>query len=347
MKITRANYEPFFLDYLEGNLEENMIDQFLDFLANNPDLKEELHLFENIRLPEDQVVFSGKEQLYKSSSEAKVPNENKTIAYLEGDLDSAERALFETYLADHPELQKEYRLFSKTKLQPDTKIIYQDKNKLYKKSGTAVFLNWTARAAAVLVLLWGISSVIRTGNQPVKENQVQVIAEVNTKPKTQPDKNVAKVPEFITPEKQKPADENKNRKADGLNGASQNRKAELPHNDQLLPERDLTTFAQLSPINAELGQLAPEISLAIAKSIPEEKITNQKHIMTIEEYLASRAKKVSSEGLLSAQRIARVGLNLASELSGERIGYKLKDGKISSVDFESKLLAFSIPLEKK
>ena len=27
--------------------------------------------------------------------------------------------------------------------------------------------------------------------------------------------------------------------------------------------------------------------------------------------------------------------------------YKTKDGKITSVDFESKLMAFSIPLEKK
>ncbi|MBC8005772.1 MAG: hypothetical protein H7X84_09885, partial [Verrucomicrobia bacterium] len=47
-KITRDNYEAFFLDYLEGNLEETLIDQFLDFLEKNPDLKEELHLFENI-----------------------------------------------------------------------------------------------------------------------------------------------------------------------------------------------------------------------------------------------------------------------------------------------------------
>jgi hypothetical protein len=68
--------------------------------------------------------------------------------------------------------------------------------------------------------------------------------------------------------------------------------------------------------------------------------------MTIDEFLANRAKKVSSEGLLSAQRIARVGLGLASELSGDRIGYSVKDGKISSVEFESKLMAFSIPLKK-
>ena len=52
MKITRDNYESFFIDYIEGNLPENMIDQFLDFLNQNPDLKEELHLFEEVNLPE-------------------------------------------------------------------------------------------------------------------------------------------------------------------------------------------------------------------------------------------------------------------------------------------------------
>ena len=69
--------------------------------------------------------------------------------------------------------------------------------------------------------------------------------------------------------------------------------------------------------------------------------------MSVEEFLAMRAKKVGKEGLFSAQRLARLGLSVASELSGERIGYKEKDGKITSVEFESKLMAFSIPLEKK
>ena len=87
MKITRDNYEPFFLDYLEGNLDENKIDQFLDFLEKNPDLKEELQLFEHVNLPEEHFDFSGKESLYKSAAEEKLMLENKVIAYLEGDME--------------------------------------------------------------------------------------------------------------------------------------------------------------------------------------------------------------------------------------------------------------------
>ena len=60
MIITRDNYESFFMDYLEGNLEENLIDQFLDFLKQNPDLKEELHLFEEVSLPVEYIVVQEK-----------------------------------------------------------------------------------------------------------------------------------------------------------------------------------------------------------------------------------------------------------------------------------------------
>lgn len=349
MNLTRDNYEPFFLDYLEGNLEENMIDQFLDFLENNPDLKEELHLFENVHLPEDHVVFSGKEQLYKSTAEAKAVLENKTIAYLEGDLKYEERELFETYLSGHPELQKEYGLFSKTRLQPDTKIIYPEKNKLYRKSGTVVFISWVARAAAVLILLWAINSVIQTGKQPGTENTVRVIAEVNPKPENQIKMNEPekKIMETDTPEKLKTTKETKPEKTKSLREQNKGRLEETRPADSKPVERDLTALALISPIIAQIDQLPLEGSLAVSKSNIEEKIIDRRNIMTIEEYLASRAKKASNKGLLSAQRIALVGLGLASELSGDRIGYSVKDGKISSLDFESKLLAFSIPLEKK
>ncbi|MDP3643834.1 MAG: hypothetical protein Q8S54_11670 [Bacteroidota bacterium] len=348
MNITRDNYEPFFLDYLEGNLKENMIDQFLDFLENNPDLKEELHLFEYIHLPEEHIDFSGKEQLYKSSAEAKAIFENKTIAYLEGDLEYEGRKSFETYLSGHPELQKEYALFSKTRLKPDTGIIYQGKNKLYKKPGSVILMNWVARAAAVIVLLWGINSVIQTENQFDTENTVQGIAEVSPKPVEPVKKNDSdkKILETDATEKLKTTKVTNPVKTKSLREQTKGRMEETQPADYSPIERDLTTLAQISPIMAQLDRVPLEAGLAVSGSVNVGKINDRRNIMTIEEFLASRAKKVGNEGLLSAQRIARVGLGLASELSGDRIGYSVKDGKISSLAFESKLLAFSIPLEK-
>jgi len=62
MNISRDNYESYFIDFLEGNLNAEQIDQFLDFINQNPDLKEELHAFECISLSPEQVSFQEKKK---------------------------------------------------------------------------------------------------------------------------------------------------------------------------------------------------------------------------------------------------------------------------------------------
>jgi len=342
MKITRDNYESFFMDYLEGNLHESMIDQFLDFLNQNPDLKEELHLFEEVNLPEEHVVFQEKRQLHKSASDENWRLENTVVAYLEGDLDTDENKAFETYLAAHPELKKEYDLFAKTRLTPDSGIIYPEKRKLYRKSGATIVMSWVARAAAVLVLIWGISSVIQTQNTQESGKINQEVAEVSPKPVSTVKKADS---EKINQEAAVPV-KNKPERANDIQKKTNVAPKETLPVDSSPTDRDLTALAQITPIVPQLEQEPVEAKLAFSHSDHVMKI-NEANVMSVEEFLAYRAKKVGKEGLFSAQRIARLGLNLASEISGERIGYQMKDGKISSVDFESKLMAFSIPLEKK
>lgn len=345
MKITKDNYESFFIDYIEGNLPESKIDQFLDFLNQNPDLKEELHLFEEVNLPEELVVFQEKKQLHKSAADENRRLENSVVAYMEGDLDADERKAFETYLVAHPELKKEYDLFIKTRLTPDSGIKYPEKRRLYRKSGATIVMNWVARVAAVLVLVWGINSVIQTQNTQESGKRNQELAEVM--PKATPNLS-AKKPESenlihntAVPVKNKPE------KAKAIQERTKVEPEETLPVDSTPTNRDLTTLAQIAPLVPQLDQEPFEAQLAFTRSINVMKTNEAKNVMSVEEFLARRAKKVGNEGLFSAQRIARLGLNLASEISGERIGYQTKDGKITSVDFESKLMAFSIPLEKK
>jgi hypothetical protein len=343
MKITRANYESFFMDYIEGNLHESMIDQFLDFLNQNPDLKEELHLFEEVSLPKEHVVFQEKQQLHKSTLDENRRLENTVVAYMEGDLDASENKAFETYLAAHPELKKEYDLFAKTRLMPDSRIIYPEKRNLYRKSGATIVMNWVARAAAVIVLIWGINSVIQMQNtqEPGKRNLE--VAEVSPKPVS----TVKKADSEKLDQKTTAPAKNKPERANDIQEKTNVEPKETLPIDLNPKGRDLTALAQITPIVPQLDQEPVEAQLAFSREVNVMKINETKNVMSVEEFLASRAKKVGKEGLFSAQRIARLGLNLASEISGERIGYQMKDGKIASVDFESKLMAFSIPLEKK
>lgn len=345
MKITRDNYESFFIDYMEGNLPESSIDQFLDFLNQNPDLKEELHLFEEVNLPLESVVFQEKKHLYKSSADEKRRLENIAIAYLEGDWDADENKTVEAYLSSNPEFKREYDLFAKTQLRPDFRIKYPEKQKLYRKSGASVAMKWVARAAAVILLAWGINSVIQTPNSPESQKTKTELAQVT--PEASPTSS-AKTPEpenqiqeTAYPAKSKPE------KVNTIQKKTKIKPEETRPVDSPATTRDLTALAQIDPIASQLEREPTKTQLAFSRSTNVMRINESKNVMSVEEFLANRVQKVGKEGLFSAQRIARLGLNLASEISGERIGYEVKNGKITSVDFESKLMAFSIPLEKK
>jgi len=322
-----------------------MIDQFLDFLNQNPDLKEELHLFEEVNLPEEHVVFQEKKKLLKSTIDENLRLENTLIAYIEGDLDSTENKLFETYLASHPELKKEHDLFAKTRMRPDSEIKCPGKRKLYRKSGATIMLSWFARAAAVLVLIWGIHSVIQVQNTPESTKTNSEIAQIS--PKTNSNLEAKKPDSQNLIRKSSVPVKNKPGKAKVIHVQPKVEPKEIQPVDSNPTDRDLTALAQINPILPQLDQGTQEAQLAFVHSVNSMKINDSKNVMSVEEFLADRARKVGKEGLFSAQRIARLGLNLASEISGERIGYQMKDGKIASVDFESKLMAFSIPLEKK
>jgi hypothetical protein len=349
MTITRDNYEPFFLDYLEGNLKEDMIDEFLDFLEQNPDLKEELHLFEHIHLPEEQLVFSGKKHLYKSAVEEKTAFEIKTIAYMEGDLKAEEQRSFNAYLAGHPELQKEYDVMTKTRLVTDTNIKYPHRKNLYRKSGTILWLNWAARVAAVAVIFWGINSLFHTGNQTSLPTATRQIASL----KTEPVVPAKKIEPIVEPQETKrsqdlvPKTEPRPHKTSrNINVRKRTSPLEVTTNFTA-QERDLMVPEKINPIMASLETEPIETSLAISHSVNRQINNSSQHVITLDKFLAKRIKRVGNESLLSANNIILTGLNVASELSGERLGYKVKNGKITSLDFESKLLAFSIPLQKK
>ncbi len=134
MLVNRNNYESFFLDYIEGRMNDEEKNGLMAFLAENPDLEKELDAFENIQILATPVSFSGKEMLKKSLSGLSGINDKNfdqyCIAKMEGDLDKSSSQLFENYLSNHPEKLKEYKLFLKTFLEPDKTIVFSEKQKL-------------------------------------------------------------------------------------------------------------------------------------------------------------------------------------------------------------------------
>jgi len=348
MKITRENYEPYFIDFLDGNIPEDQIDQFLDFLEQNPDLKDELHGFEYFKLNEEPIVFSAKEKLYRTLEEARSSIEMKMIASIEGDLEESERKSFEAYLEFHPELQKEYQLFVKSRLLADPSVYFPGKKKLYKKSRPVVVLNWVARVAAVVALMWGINALYNGQSGQISQNNQEKIAEV-TPAKPEPQVKLIDTEKMqeepVIQGKNKPLKETIKVKSKSIRGKTIESLEEKEPEPQNPVERDMTALAMIKSQPARLESENIPNQLAVSR-VSEVEQNAGPNILTVDQFLALQAKNVEEKGLLSARRLVLAGLGLASELSGDRIGYREKNGKITSLDFESKLFAFSIPLKK-
>ena len=158
----------FFVDYLDGKLDEKLVNDFIEFLQQNPDLKEELSLVENISIGQEEITFNKKELLLKEKYDAEQAFNEASIAIVEGDISPSEKVGFEKYLSTHPEKQKEAELFKLTKLNADESIVFSQKHKLYRRSASRTVLLWSMRAAAVIIIALSVYTFVDKSSEKIK-----------------------------------------------------------------------------------------------------------------------------------------------------------------------------------
>src|ERR1041384_6941427 len=107
MKIHGNNYEAFFLDYHEGNLDAQSKQDVLAFVSAHPELREEFESFEIISLSDKtSVTFPGKEKLKKNSI-TEYNYRTWLVAFVENDLPAEGRKEVERFIQAHPVYAKE------------------------------------------------------------------------------------------------------------------------------------------------------------------------------------------------------------------------------------------------
>lgn len=81
--------------------------------------------------------------------------EERFVDYMEDQLDAAEMKEVETFVAMHPELEEDFKLFCSCRLKPDTAIAFTPKDKLMKPKTTVMplFIRVAAIAASVALLI--------------------------------------------------------------------------------------------------------------------------------------------------------------------------------------------------
>lgn len=148
-RITRDNYEAYLLDLSEGRLNARDQAALQSFLNNNPDLASPPADLFLPTLKASPSSFVHKNLLKHSDFE----EDEKVIAYLEGDLDIQSEKAFEQDLKTSPSLNNALVEFRKAYLQPDFAIVYPEKEKL-KKGGVVRPLLWTSISVAASICLF-------------------------------------------------------------------------------------------------------------------------------------------------------------------------------------------------
>jgi hypothetical protein len=348
MKINRNNYESFFIDYLEGNLDERLVDDFIEFLTQNPDLKDELTLYEPVSVEPGDAVFGKKELLFKERFDLESEFAEAAIANLEGDLPANEKIDFDRYIAAHPGKKHDLKLFEKTRLVADESVVFQKKHELYKTTPLKTFLLWSGRVAAVLMLaLLGYLFVVNEEKAPVG-NSTMAVAEDN-KPRKELPVEIKKTPERKAiqhktepvktlpkaAEKETKIQTNEPNKNESLR---ENNTGRIHHDDLAMNSLEALQIAQIELVSAAIGTELPENELkAMYITIPQAETFDER-------LLVDRVKEKTGIEKINFGKITKAGLNLITSLSKEKFSYQTnQEGKITEVNFDSRLLAFTIP----
>lgn len=341
MKITRDNYEIWFLDYLEGRLDHPNMEEVRLFLLHHPDLADEMDAI-TLSLSTDQTVrYPDKENLKRDSFDDASLFENSAVAATEGDLNEEETIAFERWL-DKRAVQKEFVSQLKlSRLEPNLEITFPNKGRLKKK--TTVIAFWTKVTAAAAIFLIALFLFY-----PETKNQKRypiTISETTIPPVEIPSGSNIPTGKSTIPASLERKTKQKQVVLSSRKNVSRRKTKDQPLNEprqmipvEMLPTR-LVTLYSYEPVFNELVLIKiPGPFYAVNNKIP------------LSEFLRIKLQALKAngpKGFFSREELAVAGLRFFSRLPGNRLtGEKGSDGKLKSISFDTKILAFSIPVNR-
>lgn len=177
-RISIFNYEAFYLDFLEGNLSEEDTVLLFEFLDKHPELKLEdeglVTLNDEPPVLDDQFKMGLKQVEFNETAITPNNAEQFMIAETEGLLSNEKLRELDKFVGSDNERIRLRRTFAATKLKPDVRVVFADKDSLKRNKRITLWpvISLAAAAcAAVLFLLWdpADSALTVQVNQPVTQ----------------------------------------------------------------------------------------------------------------------------------------------------------------------------------
>lgn len=150
MNINRNNYEVYFTDYLDGNLNPDQIRELQNFLLIHSDLSELLEDTGTVKLSPPRITYP-KKQLLQKDLLRECPD-YYAIAIVENALSPED----EKILNRHPQkqqIQTDAGVYRNLKFKPDNEIRFIHKKRLYRKNITQYTYRYLTIAAVFLLAL--------------------------------------------------------------------------------------------------------------------------------------------------------------------------------------------------
>ncbi len=353
MQINRSNYEIWFIDWLDGNLNEIQAEQLIQFLRQNPDLKDELEEINTMRLKPSEKTYPYKNHLKKTSvSDSQF--EYLCVAYNEHDLSPEQDIELKEIVEHDPEKRKVFDLIRKTKLSP-TAVLYKRKKLLIKRTigQNVIRIAIVGLSAAAITILSIIAFKTKSNFLPDKseitaqiiKNENKVVTSSNSSKITTDDVKHADIQsrKHLASSKKTPESTEKT-----LQLQKDSSSGLLPRAPVIVEKITRSTQITLNG-NVIPGSL---IALQYDSIIPQDYDNGQSRFSKFiakafrEKLLREKTPKDSP---LKAYEIAEAGITGLNKLLGWEMALderKDENGKLKSVYFSSKILKFNAPVKK-
>lgn len=259
MNINRHNYESYFLLYVDKELSVQEINALYLFIQDNADLKKELEMLQQSVLKPEKVFFNEKESLLKNLS-ISVEMEENLLLYVDNELDPDQIKTLQKAITEDEKLATDLFYLQQTKFTPDSHIIFENKQSLYKKEeDTIIGFGWMKLAIAAIIIgfcVWEISlytntngigsnrqTIAGSSDKRDSQNNRLNITTVNSKPSA-----AKKIVEVKTPAAEI---------AKNITAAKSNPEFLVKVNNKLIEINDLK-FATQKKIATKVNNILPE-----------------------------------------------------------------------------------------